>query len=110
MPRLLSDSEITGRLAGLDGWTHRGRFITKKFVFPTFLEGVDFIRRVASVAEKEEHHPDIRVRYTEVTLSVQTHSEGGVTSWDIGLARAIENELARKDGGLMKASHSAKRI
>ena len=48
----------------------------------------------ALVAEKEEHHPDIHVGYTAVTLSLQTHSEGGVTEWDLDLARAIEKMVA----------------
>jgi len=59
--------------------------------------GISFIGKVARVAEKEEHHPDIHVRYTTITLSVQTHSEGGVTEWDLGLAGAIEKML-RKSG------------
>lgn len=95
MPRLLSDQEISDGLKDLKGWKHEGKFITKAFEFPTFMKGIAFIERVAAVAEKEEHHPDIGVRYTTITLSVQTHSEGGVTGWDIELAGAIERDLAR---------------
>jgi 4a-hydroxytetrahydrobiopterin dehydratase len=91
VPRLLTPSEIAKGLASLDGWKKRGGFIEKSFEFETFMEGIEFTRKVAAVAEEEEHHPDIRIRYTRVTLSIQTHSEGGVTEWDIGLARAIEN-------------------
>ncbi len=96
MPRLLGDGEISSRLKTLEGWKHEGRFITKTFEFPTFMEGIAFIGRVAAVAEREEHHPDIHVRYTTITLSVQTHSEGGVTEWDLDLAAAIEGALAEK--------------
>lgn len=93
MPELLSDSEIATRLKELKGWKHVGRFITKAFEFDEFMDGIAFVSRVAKVAEKEEHHPDVHVRYTTVTLSVQTHSEGGVTEWDIELAEAIEKML-----------------
>jgi 4a-hydroxytetrahydrobiopterin dehydratase len=93
MPTLLSDSEVSTRLKPLKGWKHEGAFIVKSFEFPTFMEGIAFIGKVARVAEKEEHHPDIHVRYTTVTLSVQTHSEGGITEWDLGLAGAIEKML-----------------
>lgn len=96
MPRLLSDVEIAGRLQTLKGWKNEGSFITKTFEFPNFMKGIAFIGKVAAVAEKEEHHPDIHVRYTTITLSVQTHSEGGVTDWDLELAEAIERELARR--------------
>jgi len=95
VPKLLSDSEISGRLKNLKGWKRDGQFITKVFEFNRFVDGIDFVNRVAAVAEKEEHHPDIHVRYTTITLSVQTHSEGGVTKWDLDLAEAIENTVKR---------------
>ena len=87
---MLSASEIRNKLKRLDGWKRRGRFITKTFEFDAFLDGIAFLNRVARVAEAHEHHPDISVRYTTIKLSVQTHSEGGVTNWDIGLAKAID--------------------
>ena len=96
MPRLLDDSEIKKRLKILKGWKHDGKFITKAFEFESFMDGIAFVSRVAEAAEKEEHHPDIHIRYTTVTLSVQTHSEGGVTEWDLELAEAIEKMVAAR--------------
>lgn len=93
MPRLLTDSEVSKRLRSLKGWKHEGAFIEKTYEFPAFMKGIDFIVKVARVAEREEHHPDIHVRYTSVTLSIQTHSEGGVTEWDLDLAEAIDKAL-----------------
>jgi 4a-hydroxytetrahydrobiopterin dehydratase len=90
MPRLLSDSEVDERLKKLKGWKHEGNFIVKAFEFEDFMEAIDFVHQVALVAEKEEHHPDINVVYTTVTLSIQTHSEGGITKWDLDLAEAVE--------------------
>lgn len=94
MPRLLHNSEIKKRLETLKGWKRDGKFVTKSFEFENFTDGIAFVSRVAEVAEKEEHHPDIHIRYTTVTLSVQTHSEGGVTEWDLELAEAIEKMVA----------------
>lgn len=96
MPRLLTDEEIETCLKPLEGWRHQGNFITKTFDFEDFMDGIGFIDRVAKVAEAQEHHPDIHVRYTRVKLEIQTHSEGGVTKWDIGLAKEIEKSLARR--------------
>ena len=112
MPRLLDGYRNSARLKGLAGWQHEGGFITKTFEFPTFMEGIAFVEKVAAVAEREEHHPDIHVRYTTVTLSLQTHSEGGVTAWDFELAEAIEDELAGGRGARRQEEtfHSAKRI
>ena len=96
MPELLTGAEIRERLKELKGWKQEGKFITKTFEFENFMDGIAFIGRVARVAEKEEHHPDIHVRYTTVKLSVQTHSEGGVTEWDLDLAEAIESKEASR--------------
>jgi 4a-hydroxytetrahydrobiopterin dehydratase len=90
LPRLLDDIEVGERLAALRGWKREGQFITKSFEFATFMDGIAFLNRVAKVAEEQDHHPDIQVRYTQVRLSLQTHSEGGLTAWDFDLAKGID--------------------
>jgi 4a-hydroxytetrahydrobiopterin dehydratase len=90
VPRRLTDPEIEARLGKLDGWTREGDFITKTFQFETFKSAMRFLNKVARVAEEQEHHPDVSLRYSRVKLSIQTHSEGGLTSWDFGLAKEIE--------------------
>jgi 4a-hydroxytetrahydrobiopterin dehydratase len=89
----LSDAQVERGLKQLTGWKREGDFITKAFKFPTFLAGIRFVDEVALIAESQEHHPDIRVVWTTVTLSIQTHDEGGITDWDIGLAREIDNHF-----------------
>ncbi len=93
VPSLLPHEEIAKRLRRLSGWRDQGKFLVKSFEFDEFIGGIEFVNKVAAVAEEEEHHPDIAVRYTTVTLSLQTHSEGGVTDWDLELAEAIEDML-----------------
>ncbi|MDA4128557.1 MAG: 4a-hydroxytetrahydrobiopterin dehydratase [Thaumarchaeota archaeon] len=93
MTKLLTQSEVRRRLKGMEGWQLRGKFIRKTFEFKTFMAGIRFIGDIAKIAEEQEHHPDIHVRYTSITLQIQTHSEGGVTEWDVDLARAIEKYL-----------------
>ncbi len=95
VPELLEEAEIKKRLRKVDGWSYGGGFITKQFEFGRFLDGIEFINKVAAVAEEQEHHPDIHIRYTTVKLSLQTHSEGGVTDWDFELAAAIDNVPVR---------------
>jgi len=99
VPKLLTDSEIKSRLKELDGWKHERKFITKTFEFDHFMEAIAFVNEVAEAAEREEHHPDMNIRYTTVKLSIQTHSEGGVTEWDVDLARAIDvvEKAVRRD-------------
>jgi len=99
VPKLLTDSEIKSRLKELDGWKHERKFITKTFEFDHFMDAIAFVNEVAEAAEREEHHPDMNIRYTTVKLSIQTHSEGGVTEWDVDLARAIDvvEKAVRRD-------------
>ncbi len=59
--------------------------------FETFLEGIDFVHKVATLAEEHQHHPDIDIRYTKITLTLTTHDAGGVvTEKDRQMAKAIE--------------------
>ena len=93
MVKRLTKAKIESELKKLDGWKLERDFITKTFEFKTFMAGIKFVDDVAQIAEEEEHHPDIHIRYTAIKLSIQTHSEGGVTEWDLGLARRIESFL-----------------
>ena len=90
MRRPLSDLEIQRALGALPGWSRRGDALTKSYTFKRFPEGIVFIQRVADVAERMDHHPDIDVRYTKVTFQLSTHDAGGITSRDIELATQIE--------------------
>ena len=96
MTALLSEAQVSARLKRLRGWKQEGTFITKTFEFGEFVDGIAFVDEIAKIAEREEHHPDIGVRYTTVKLSLQTHSEGGVTDRDIALAKRIERFLAER--------------
>ena len=100
----LSDAQVERALASLPGWRHDGAFIAKEFHFPTFLDGIRFVDAVALVAEAQEHHPDIHVVWTTVTLKIQTHDESGITRWDVDLADAIE----RRFSGAKKRGKSAR--
>lgn len=104
VPRRLTPEQIERELESLDGWKREGDFIVKVFEFERFMEGIRFIGSVARVAEELEHHPDIKVRYTTVSLALQTHSAGGVTKWDVQLARAIDLLGAKSVSGTMRRS------
>lgn len=91
----LSRVEIDSALKSLRGWRRDRNYITKDFRFRTFLAGIGFVDSVARLAERLEHHPDIHVVYTTVTLRVQTHDQGGITEMDLDLASEIERALSR---------------
>ena len=89
---ILEDSEIARRLGGLPGWTREGDAIVKRYEFPSFAEAIAFVSRVAARAESQNHHPDFAIHYRVVTLTLSTHSEGGITEKD--MAAAVEFDEA----------------
>jgi 4a-hydroxytetrahydrobiopterin dehydratase len=86
---LLSETEIQQRLAHLPGWERRGQEIRRTWAFADFRAAMAFVNRVAELAEAADHHPDIDVRYSKVTLALSTHDAGGLTARDFALAEAI---------------------
>jgi 4a-hydroxytetrahydrobiopterin dehydratase len=92
----LSPDAIKQQLQSLSGWEFKDNAISKLFRFDEFLEGIEFVNRVARIAEAADHHPDIQINYTRVTCACSTHSDGGVTEKDFKLARQIEEEFARE--------------
>jgi 4a-hydroxytetrahydrobiopterin dehydratase len=88
MPRL-SDEEIDERLSGLDGWDRSGEVIRRQFELDDFKGSVDFVNRLTPEAEDMNHHPDLEISWNKVTVSITTHSEGGLTENDFELARRV---------------------
>ena len=89
MPRL-SEEEIDERLAALEGWRRDGETIVKEFELDDFAGSVEFINRITPVAEEMNHHPDLAVSWNKVTVSITTHSEGGLTGNDFELAKSVD--------------------
>jgi 4a-hydroxytetrahydrobiopterin dehydratase len=86
---VLTDDEVDAALPELDGWERSDGALRRSIEFPEFLAGIDAVRRVAEHAEREDHHPDIDIRWRTVTFALVTHSEGGITDKDVAMARDI---------------------
>ena len=67
-------------------WREQDDALVREFELPTFPAAIEFVDRLAELAESENHHPDIDIRYRRVTVRWTTHSEGGVTIKDRELA------------------------
>ena len=87
----LSDAQITEELKTLSDWELQKGAITKLYKFKDFVEAMALVNRVAALAEKADHHPDVLIRYNKVTLTLVTHSAGGLTEKDFRLASAIDS-------------------
>jgi 4a-hydroxytetrahydrobiopterin dehydratase len=87
---LLDDTAIRDGLDRLDGWTRDGMVIRKTYTLASFAEAIAFVNRIAELAARADHHPDIDIRYDRVGCALSTHSEGGLTQKDLDLARQLD--------------------
>jgi 4a-hydroxytetrahydrobiopterin dehydratase len=91
MSELLSESEARDAVAALNDWTLTGtESITRTFKFGDHIEAMGFVTRVAMAAEVANHHPDLRIVYSTVEITLSTHDAGGLTAKDTSLAKQID--------------------
>jgi 4a-hydroxytetrahydrobiopterin dehydratase len=86
----LSEEEIGEKLGELEGWERDGGAITKTFDRGDFVGSVKFVDSIVEPAEEMNHHPDLSISWSEVKVSLSTHSEGGLTGNDFELAQKID--------------------
>jgi 4a-hydroxytetrahydrobiopterin dehydratase len=93
MPALTA-KQVSVHLKSIPAWSKRSQTILRTFKFEDFLQSVAFVNRVAKKAQKLNHHPDIDIRFNQVTLKLTTHDEGGLTEKDFSLAKQCDTVLA----------------
>ena len=87
----LQGDKIQEYLREIEDWeVYENKRIEKMFKFKTFRESIDFVNQVAGLAEQENHHPDIIIRYTRVTLELTTHTIKGLSENDFIMASKID--------------------
>jgi 4a-hydroxytetrahydrobiopterin dehydratase len=91
----LLNKQIKLHLLAVPKWSKRAQAIHRTFKFDGFLKGIDFINRIAKRAQKMNHHPDIDIRFDQVTLTLTTHDEGGITEKDFALARQCDEVFSK---------------
>jgi 4a-hydroxytetrahydrobiopterin dehydratase len=86
----LSDAEVQTWLKAHPAWALEGGMIRRTFAFADFRTSIAFVNRLADAAEAANHHPDIDIRYSKVTLALVTHDAGGLTFRDTRLAEEAD--------------------
>jgi len=89
--RKLSEIEVKTALANLNGWEFDDDKIAKKFKFENFAAALAFVNSVGDIAEAVDHHPDIKFGWGYAEIESTTHDRGGVTDFDIELARETDS-------------------
>ncbi|MGB8167149.1 MAG: 4a-hydroxytetrahydrobiopterin dehydratase [Chthoniobacteraceae bacterium] len=90
MAELLNAQDIKNWLKKLPEWELEKKHIERLFEFDDFSQAIEFVNGVAEIAEEEDHHPEIDIRYNKVKVALSTHSEGGITDLDFELAEKID--------------------
>jgi 4a-hydroxytetrahydrobiopterin dehydratase len=94
MATVLNEVEVATQLGQLTGWELVGNEIKRKVECASFPAAIAFVTQVGFLAEAAEHHPDIDIRWRNVTLALTTHDAGGLTSKDFALAAEINAIIA----------------
>lgn len=89
----LSGADIDAGLAALGGWlrTADGGGIRKEFRFTDYFRTIAFVNAVASIAHREDHHPDLEVHYDRCAVHYSTHDVGGLSLNDLICAAKVES-------------------
>ena len=86
---LLTEDEITAELGRAAGWERSGDEITCRRTLGDFRDAIIYVGAVAHLAQVANHHPDVAISWNKVTLTLSTHSAGGLTAADFALAGQI---------------------
>ncbi|TCO58550.1 4a-hydroxytetrahydrobiopterin dehydratase [Actinocrispum wychmicini] len=93
MAELLTEDQIDDALSHLPGWRRDGATLVRSAELASFVQAIQVVNRVAEIAENDDHHPDIDIRWRTLVFHLSTHSAGGLTSKDVALAAEIDTVL-----------------
>ncbi len=83
--------EVEKRLRNIESWRSTGDSLQKEYKFKDFRQAIEFINKVAEIAEGEKHHPDILLHdWNNIRITLSTHALGGISEKDFSLASKID--------------------
>ena len=86
---LISPDEIQKSLSNR-GWIYKDKKIIKSYPFESYMAGIGFVQKIAELAERNNHHPEIKIGWCKVVTSITSHEMGGVTTNCVNLAMGID--------------------
>ncbi len=91
-PKILTQKEIATVMPRLAGWRLAANKLRRTFEFQDFVESLSFVNALVAYFEIIDHHPDVRIAYTEVTFELTRYDVGGkVTDRDVEVAKKISS-------------------
>lgn len=90
--KALTEEEIKDYLSQINNWEFlESKKITKEFKFKDFIETMEFVNKIADIANKENHHPDIMIHFREVKIILWSHHVNNLSLNDFIMAAKIDN-------------------
>ena len=86
---LIPPDEINKSLSS-KGWEYVDKKIFRSYKFNTYMDGMDFVQKIAELSERNNHHPDISIEWCSVAVTITSHDMGGVTTNCVNLATGID--------------------
>ena len=86
---LISPDELRKSLSNR-GWNYNNKTISKLYSFENYINGIEFVQQIASLAERNNHHPKMTIQWCKVSISITSHDLGGVTTNCVNLAMGID--------------------
>jgi 4a-hydroxytetrahydrobiopterin dehydratase len=93
MAELLTDDQVTEALRTLPDWSAQDATLVRTVELESFPKAIQVVNRIAEIAENDNHHPDIDIRYRTLVFRLSTHSIGGITALDVSLAEEIDGVI-----------------
>jgi len=93
MPKL-NEAEVDALLASQPEWKLSGEALTRQWKFKDFVAAMVFVNRIGAIAEEDDHHPDIDIRYNKVRLTLISHDVDGLTERDSRMASRLTSEFS----------------
>lgn len=91
--RPLTQDEIDALLKNLNGWAHANHYIAKNFQFKDYYQTMAFVNAVAWISHRENHHPDLTVRYNQCRVEYSTHAINALSENDFICAAKVDTLL-----------------
>ena len=91
----MTSKQVTLHLKTLPNWSDQVETICRTYKFDGFLGSIAFLDIIAPLAQKANHHPDIDICFDQVTLTLTTHDEGGLSEKDFAMARQCDEVFAK---------------
>ena len=86
----LDEKEILDNLSKISKWVYNNGYLEREIEFSKYLDSIEFLNKVAIIAEKQDHHPKLTSNFKSLLIQLTTHDVEGVSQKDFHLAKAID--------------------